>query len=93
MVVMDKFLRNRYVKAVLSGLKPCIIGIILVTGALMLVKNCGLLLEAKADYLTIVLTCVIALIYFGSRKVLKKGLNPIMLICLSAVVGIVAYSL
>ena len=93
MVVMDKFLRNRYVKAVLSGVKPCIIGIILVTGALMLVKNCGLLLEAKTDYLTIVLTCVIALIYFGSRKFLKKGLNPIMLICLSAVVGIVAYSL
>ena len=93
MVVMDKFLRNRYVKAVLSGVKPCIIGIILVTGALMLVKNCGLLLGAKADFLTIVLTCVIALVYFGSRKFLKKGLNPIMLICLSAVVGIVAYSL
>lgn len=93
MVVMNKFLQNQYVKAVLSGLKPCIIGIILITGTHMLVKNCGLLFDSKADFLTIGLTCAIALIYFGSRKVLKKGLNPIMLICLSAVVGIVAYSL
>ncbi len=90
-IFMKKFLQNPYVKAALSGLKPCIIGIILVTGALMILKDCGLVFGGKVDALTIGLTCLLALIYYGSRKVLKRSLNPIMLICLAAVVGIVAY--
>ncbi len=93
MVIMNRFLQNLYVKAALSGLKPCIIGIILVTGALMILKNCGLLFDGKTDILTIGLTCGIAFIYFGSRGIMKKAINPIMLICMSAVVGIVAYAL
>jgi chromate transporter len=34
---------------------------------------------------------VLAVIYFGSRKVRKGGISPILLICLSAVAGIAAY--
>lgn len=93
MVVLNHFLQNGYVNAALSGLKPCIIGIILVTGIFMIVRNCGLMPRYSIDVLTTALTGLIALIYFGSRKVLKKGLNPIALICLSAVVGIAVYSL
>ncbi|WP_026652147.1 chromate transporter [Butyrivibrio proteoclasticus] len=93
MIVMNKFLQNRYVQAALSGLKPCIIGIILVTGAIMILKNCGLIVDGKIDVLTIGLTCGIAFVYFGSRKFMKKAINPIMLICLSALVGVVAYAL
>ena len=93
MVVLNYFLQNGYVKAVLSGLKPCIIGIILVTGIFMIVRNCGLMPGYSIDVLTTALTGLIALIYFGSRKALKKGLNPIALICLSAIVGVAVYSL
>jgi chromate transporter len=32
-------------------------------------------------------------IYFGSRKVFKKGISPIGLIGLSAIVGAVAYGI
>ena len=93
MVVLNYFLQNGYVKAALSGLKPCIIGIILVTGIFMIVRNCGSMPGYSIDVLTTALTGLIALIYFGSRKVLRKGLNPIALICLSAIVGIAVYSL
>lgn len=93
MVVLNYFLQNGYVKAALSGLKPCIIGIILVTGIFMIVRNCGLMPGYSIDVLTTALTGLIALIYFGSRKALKKGLNPIALICLSAIVGVAVYSL
>ncbi|SFT61495.1 chromate transporter [Lachnospiraceae bacterium XBD2001] len=93
MVVLNYFLQNGYVKAALSGLKPCIIGIILVTGIFMIVRNCGLMPGHSIDVLTTALTGLIALIYFGSRKALKKGLNPIALICLSAIVGVAVYSL
>jgi chromate transporter len=91
-LLMNKYLQNRYVKAALSGLKPCIIGIILVTGALMILKNCGLF-DGKTDIFTIGLTCGIAFVYFGSRKFMKKAITPIMLICMSAFVGVVAYTL
>ncbi|WP_024865562.1 chromate transporter [Butyrivibrio sp. FCS014] len=93
MAVLNHFLQNGYVKAALSGLKPCIIGIILVTGIFMIVRNCGLMPRYSIDVLTTALTGLIALIYFGSRKALKKGLNPIALICLSAIVGVAVYSL
>ncbi|MCR5702154.1 MAG: chromate transporter [Lachnospiraceae bacterium] len=92
MTVMNKFLKNRFVKASLSCLKPCIIGIILVTGAIMILKNCGLIFDGKIDILTIGLTCGIAIVYFGSRKFMKIAINPITLICLSAVVGVIAYA-
>ena len=93
MVVMKRFLQNKYVEAALVGLKTCIIGIILVTGLGMILKNCGLVFGASPDVLTKVLTCLIALVYWGSGKIRKQGINPIMLICLSAVAGVVAYGL
>lgn len=93
MAVMQKFLQNRYVEAALNGLKPCIIGIILATGIIMILKNCGIFPGSRPDLLTTGLTFFIALIYFGSRKVLKNGLSPIMLICFSALAGAVIYAL
>lgn len=91
LVVMKELFKNKYVNAALSGLKPCIIGIIFVTGLFMILRNCGLLLDEKRDVLTICLTIAISLIYFGSAAVMKKRLSPILLICLSAVIGVLAY--
>lgn len=93
MVLLKKALQNKYVKAALGGLKPCIIGIILATGILMMIMNCNISLKAKPDILTIILTCVLAAAYFGSRKLFKKGISPIILICISALVGVVAYGI
>ena len=93
MVLLKKLLDNKYVNAVLKGLKACVIGIILAVGIEMIAKNCGLMPRFSPNILTICLTAVIALVYFSSRKVLKKGITPIMLICLSAVVGVIAYGI
>lgn len=93
MVLLKKALQNKYVKAALGGLKLCIIGIILATGILMMIMNCNISLKAKPDVLTIGLTCVLAAVYFGSRKTVKKGISPIILICISAIVGVVAYGI
>ncbi|MCR5678047.1 MAG: chromate transporter [Agathobacter sp.] len=93
MVVLNKFIQNRFVKAALGGLKACIIGIILVTGLSMMIKNCGLIYGARPDIISLGLTCVFSLVYFGSRIIVKKGMHPILLICLSAFAGIVVYSL
>ena len=39
MVLLKKLLKNPYVQAVLRGLKPCIIGIILATGIFMILQH------------------------------------------------------
>ncbi len=92
MALLKKLLKNPYVQAVLRGLKPCIIGIILATGIFMILQHCfGSIRELSADITVILMTAVLAVIYFGAGKVLKKGLSPIELIGISAVAGIIVY--
>jgi len=84
-------LKNPYVQAVLRGLKPCMIGIILATGVYMILKN-GVVLENDTFlFRPLILTLLLGAVYFCSRKLRKGGISPILLICLSAIAGIVAY--
>ncbi len=91
MVFSKSLIRNPYLQAVLRGLKPCVIGVILATGVYMILGNCYIMAKSSVDSTAVFITCVLALIYFGSRKVLKKGISPIGLICLAAVVGLVVH--
>lgn len=94
MILLKKLLKNPYVQAVLRGVKPCIIGIILATGIFMILQHCiGSVSDASFDMTAIIMTAVLALIYFGSTKVAKKGLSPIGLIGVSAVAGVIVYGL
>ena len=94
MVLLKKALKNPWVQAVLQGLKPCVIGIILATGAYMILNHCFTnIREFSLDLTATLMTVALALVYFGSRKVFKKGISPIGLIGLSAVAGIVVYAL
>ena len=91
MVLLNSILDHPYAKAVLRGLKPCIIGIILATGTEMILGNC--LPKAAPDWKALGLTAVLAVILFGSKYGLKKKLSPISLICIAAVLGIVVYGI
>ena len=92
MVLLKKALKNPFVQAVLRGLKPCMIGIILATGVFMILQHItGGIGQFSADTTALVMTAVLAAIYFGSGKFLKKRISPIGLICLSALAGIIAY--
>ena len=88
-VLMKAFIKNAYVQAVLRGMKPCITGIILATGMDMLVKNCGF--PVGPDYKAMILTAVLAFLFFGSERVLKIKLSPIALIGISGILGIAVY--
>ena len=92
MILMRGLLNNPYVKAVLRGLKPCIMGIILAMSISMILENTvikGTILDP--DIQAVVICSVLAAVYFGSRKIVKSGISPIVLICISAVIGIVVY--
>ncbi len=92
MVVLKNFLGNKYVNAVLAGLKPCIIGIILATGIYMIISNCfhhnfGL----AFDIPSIIITVLLVLIILGANKIMKRKVSPITLILISAFLGIIVY--
>lgn len=93
MALLKNALKNKYVQAILRGLKPCIIGIILATGVYMTVNH--FLLrdgEIAVDWKALVLTTALAGVMFGSKPVLKKKVSPIFLIVISAVLGVFIYA-
>ena len=92
MVLLKKLLKNPYVQAILQGMKPCIIGIILATGLYMILQNCvDSSIQFSLNTTAIIMTVVLSAVYFGSGKILKKGISPIGLIGISAVAGIIIY--
>ena len=91
--LLKAVLKNPYVQAVLRGLKPCMIGIVLATGFYMIIRN-GIVIQNSALLIRpLILTLVLGAVYFGSGKIRKGGISPILLICLSATAGIAAYGL
>ena len=94
MVLLKRALKNPYVQAVLQGMKPCIIGIILATGLYMTVRCCiGIAGDTSVDLTAAGMTAVLSAVYFGSRRFLKNGLSPITLIGISALAGIIVYGI
>ena len=92
MVLLKKLLKNAYVQAILRCMKPCIIGIILATGLYMILHNCvDSSIQFSLNTTAIIMTVVLSAVYFGSGKILKKGISPIGLIGISAVAGIIIY--
>lgn len=92
MTVMKNLLKNSAVQAMMSGLKVCVTGIILATGAYMILVNCvGRIADASVDPAAVVLTAVLAAVCFGSGKLFKKSVSPIVLICLAGAAGVLLY--
>ena len=69
------------------------IGIILATGVYIIFRNGFVIQDSSLLICPLVLTVVLGAIYFGSRKIKKGGISPILLICLSAIAGAAAYGL
>ena len=90
--LLQNVLKNRYAQAILRGLKPCGIGIVLATGIYMVVSNCvGAISDVKLSVQAITITAVLILLMIGYKHIAKKKLSPIILIVLSAVAGMVVY--
>ena len=80
-------IKNKYTQAVLRGLKPCVVGIVLATGIWMTVKN----FTGGFDFRTLIMTVLLAAISPLWKKFRKEKLSPIALIAISAAAGMVVY--
>ena len=86
MVLFKKALKNKYFQAVLRGIKPSVIGIVLATGTTMVLKN-----GISGSYQPILIYAILIVIMYLYSLYFKKKLSPILLIVLSAILGIVLY--
>ena len=86
--IVDRFIKNPYVAAVMGGLKPGVIGVILATGISLILGNVWV--ESAVDWKALAITGVLAVLTVGSRIFRKKKISAIPLIGISALVGIVA---
>ncbi len=81
------------VQALLSGLKPCVTGIILAVGAIMILEN---ILPAAVNKPALDLTAALITAGLGAmmivyRLISKKRFPPILLIVIAAAVGMAVY--
>ena len=90
--VLKKVWENTYVQAGMEGVRSCVTGIVLSVGAYMILDGC-ISLNAKSviDIRTLFLTVFLGILWFGIKYGAKKKLSPIVLIVLSAVLGIIVW--
>lgn len=92
MGLLGKVIKSGAVQAVLRGMKPCVIGVILATGMYMTIHNCvtvGQRLQVNGRGLFV--TVGLAAAMWGYGRLRKKKLSPILLIVFSAVLGVMVY--
>jgi len=91
-MVLKSIIKNKYVQAVLDGLKPCIIAIILSIGCVMMFNNLVTFSpEISVDYRALIIAVLLGAVFWGLNKKLK--ISPIALISISAVLGAIAYAI
>lgn len=94
MTVLRNVLENRYVQAVLDGLKPCVIGIILSTGLTMTIGTLFPTLSPMAvDWRAIIIGAILIVAMYMTKRIKGKPLSPIGLILVSAVLGMIVYGI
>ena len=73
--LLKTVLKNKYVQAILRGLKPCVIGIVLATGIYMMMGNCfGTLFVILFNVWSLIITVLLFASMFGFNYFAKKQL-------------------
>ena len=95
--LIRNFLKYKGVQAFLGGIRPCVVGLILATAITMLLST---LFSFKSIGSTVIpdvkgaiIFTIVAVTAVISKKVRKKPLSPILLILISAGLGMAMYSI
>ena len=96
-MVLKNLMKYKGVKAFMSGIRPCVVALILATAVIMLLSTLFGLTSVgtipSADIRGIVIFIVLIGASLFAKKVIKKKISPILVIALSAVLGMVFYGL
>ncbi len=89
---LQKFLSNKRTQAVMSGVKPCISGMIIATGSFMaFTAMFGSAAAVAPDIPSMIIFAVLAAAVPIFKKLSGKEISPIALIVASAILGIILF--
>jgi chromate transporter len=95
--ILKNFDKNKIVNAVLKGMRPVIVGLILATGMIIAVNNIIVNFDnfsnITIDYKSIIIMSLIILLILLTKKLFNKKLSPILIIVLSAIFGMIIYAI
>lgn len=95
--LMRNLLKYAGVKAFLGGIRPCVVGLILATAITMLMSTVigfGSIGDTlSVDFKAMIIFAMLIVLAFVTSKVFKKKPSPIVMIIISAVLGMLLYSL
>ena len=96
-MIMKKFITNRYVQGALNGVKPIVLALILSTAIVLFIKVIffgGHSISGEYNFVrkSFVLLITLMMFIFIFKKINKKSLNPILLLGLSALMGIIVFT-
>ena len=95
--LIRNFMKYAGVKAFLSGIRPCVVGLILATAITMFMSTAiglsGIGDALAIDFNEIIIFAILMLISIVAKLVFKKKPTPILMILISAGLGMLMYSL
>ena len=88
--VMKNLTENRVFRGFMQGVKPVIVALILSTGVILLVKAVGAadLAVSSQDIVPMLIFALLAAVYFGYGRITGKKLSSVLLILISAGLGV-----
>ena len=88
--LLKNIIKNSYVQAFLTGIKPVVLGLIASTGLILFAKAIGYvnLKTFNFNLPATIIFGVLVILYFGVLKLFKKKLSAFSIILISAILGI-----
>lgn len=94
--LINNLIKYKGVQAALKGIRPVLIGVITATGIIMLLSILFGLSSIKSEfflnYKSIIILLIIVAIAYCFKKYKKKDISPILLIIISAILGMVLFN-
>lgn len=95
--VLRHLMQYKGVKAFLNGIRPCVVGLILATGTTMLLSTVIGFGTGEASHPVngrgIIILAILLAIAMASKRIFRKKPAPILMILISAGLGMILYSL
>ena len=87
--VYEKFIKNKYVQAAMNGIKAVVCGMIFMIALELIYKEIFKTVNEELffDYKALIIISVLGIL----KLIFKKKVTPVMLIGISAVLGLIAY--
>ena len=94
-IFINNLLKYASVNAVLLGIRPAVIGLIITTAITLLISSVlGVSNFGDAlvfDWKGLIILCLLFILSFTYKKIRKKKFSPIILIVISGVLGLILY--